>query len=204
MPGSKAVDGFSAALLAQQRKDAGKTQKQVAEAAGLPRQMVTRLESGKGPGPSAETLGKLAQALGIPVAALLEPAPPQADLRQLRSRAQLTQDDVAAALGRGRSWYGMLETGRIQDLPEAVASDLAHLFGTAIGSVTAAHQAAVTRVGAQPALRLTLSVEEVAALRRLVETAPPGPDKDLLTARLGRTDRSPSSDTADGDEAAAT
>jgi transcriptional regulator with XRE-family HTH domain len=189
MPGSKAVDGFSAALLVQRRKEAGKTQQQLADATGLPRQMVTRLESGKGPGPSGETLDKLANALGVPAATLLEAQSAQPDLRQLRSRARLTQDDVATQLQRGRSWYAMLELGRIQEMPEVIAGQLARLFGTDIGTVNAAHQAAVSSVAARPATSLTLTAHETAALARLLETLPPGPDRDLLTARLRRDDR---------------
>jgi hypothetical protein len=78
----------------------------------------------------------------------------------------------------------MLETGRIEDLPTAVAEQLARLFTTDVDTVTTAHHLDLQRAAstARPTLSLRLTPAEADALADHLESADLGEHRDLLTA----------------------
>ncbi len=189
---SRNVPDFSAARLREHRIQRGLTQAQLAEAAGVPRQMITRLENASGAGPSRTTLTKIAAVLGIRPAELLDltssgadtPVPGLADLRAL---AGVTQNQAAQQLGRPRSWYAMLETGRIVDFPHRLAQQLAQMLGTTIAAVEASHRCDVERASeTAPTLTIRFTPAEAGALATHLASADRvgglGEHRDLLIA----------------------
>jgi XRE family transcriptional regulator of biofilm formation len=61
-----------ATVIQKLRRAQGMTQEELARKAGVTRPYISHLESGLKKNPSLPTLKKLAKALGVPVAALLE------------------------------------------------------------------------------------------------------------------------------------
>jgi transcriptional regulator with XRE-family HTH domain len=92
-------------------------QRQLAEKAGLTASMLSQIESGRLT-PSLPTLGKLAAALGVPIASLFEPAP---NGRLHVSRK--TEYPVVSFEGSSEQWH-VLGAGLFQGKIRAVLSTL--------------------------------------------------------------------------------
>lgn len=85
----------------------GLTQEEVAQRAHLSRVAVTAIESGLVTNPQAQTLARLADALGVDIASLGEPAAPSAH----------TDDDQPASPGDTRD--GAIPISRVEPPPPA-------------------------------------------------------------------------------------
>ncbi len=100
------------------RQERGLQQRQLAEKSGLTPSMVSQLESGRLT-PSLHTLGKLAGALGVPIASLFETAP--------NGRVHVSRKadyPVVSFDGTTEKWH-VLGTGLFQGKIRAVASTIA-------------------------------------------------------------------------------
>ena len=99
------------------RGDRQLQQRQLAEKAGLTPSMLSQIESGRLT-PSLHTLGKLAGALGIPIASLFEPAP-NGRLHVTRKR----EYPVVSFDGSSEKWH-VLGAGLFQGKIRSVVSTL--------------------------------------------------------------------------------
>lgn len=57
------------------RLEKGMTQDALAAASGLKKPNISRLETGRGPAPNVITVKRVAEALGVPICQLIDPAP---------------------------------------------------------------------------------------------------------------------------------
>ena len=99
------------------RADRHLQQRQLAEKAGLTPSMLSQIESGRLT-PSLHTLGKLAGALGVPIASLFEPAP--------NGRLHITRKKdypVVSFDGTGETWH-VLGAGLFQGKIRSVVSTI--------------------------------------------------------------------------------
>jgi transcriptional regulator with XRE-family HTH domain len=99
------------------RAERGLQQRQLAEKAGMTPSMVSQIEAGRLT-PSLPTLGKLAAALGVPIASLFEPAP-HGRLHVSRKR----EYPVVSFDGTTEKWH-VLGAGLFQGKIRAVVSTL--------------------------------------------------------------------------------
>ena len=108
------VERFDPDRLREARTKAGLSQRQLGESIGQERVVVVRYENGRQT-PSAPTLIAIAQVLDVAITDLLRPGP--VDLPVLRMRRNLSQSDVARALGVSRPWYQRIESRQARIAP---------------------------------------------------------------------------------------
>ncbi|HEX3780267.1 MAG TPA: helix-turn-helix transcriptional regulator [Pseudonocardiaceae bacterium] len=108
LPGEPAVGE----CLVRLRHEAGLTQQELADLAGLSRDLVRKLEQGLRATASVTSLLALARALKVPASALLEPsASPGLLLRAARRRQGMSQQVLAGRAGVTVSYVSLLENG---------------------------------------------------------------------------------------------
>ncbi|MER6117996.1 helix-turn-helix transcriptional regulator [Streptomyces sp. NPDC001743] len=144
----RGVMSFDGQRLAQARDRRGWTPNELASKVAVTVTVLNQYEAEERlPGPG--TLSRLAEALECQVADLCRPT--VVTLRELRERSGASQPDAAAAAGRKRSTYAMLEQGRTKTLAPQAAEGLAVLFGVERDVVEAAHAASVAVQASRPA-----------------------------------------------------
>lgn len=100
------MERFDPSRLRALRKERGLSQERLGELLGQERVTIVKYENGRRV-PKAQTIHALAQALKVGVVDLLVPGP--IDMPILRTRQNLTQGDIADALGISRPWYQRIE-----------------------------------------------------------------------------------------------
>ena len=112
------------------RSKTGLTQQQLADAIGTTTQNISQYERGVR-NPKIETLRKIADALGVPVAEFLDEELTSMTtgerIRKARLRADMTQEQLAALLGVDRATISKYESGII-DPPTSQMNRIADLL----------------------------------------------------------------------------
>jgi transcriptional regulator with XRE-family HTH domain len=132
--------GFDGARLRQCRQQAGLTVSELARAAGVSPQDVSRYESGTmSPGP--DRLAALAVNTGVTPRDLVDEAVLGQGLKALRVLAGLTQAGLAELAGPDMtvSRLRSLEMGKVRRLTHADTASLAAALGTSKEAIRAAH-----------------------------------------------------------------
>lgn len=122
--GKRWNERFSHVRLRAVRESRGLSQARLAKLVGQARETIAKYENGKQI-PRVPTLHVIADVLNVDVTELLEPGP--VDLAVLRAQQNLSQADVAAALGISQPWYQHLEARKAR-LDPALLPQLASLL----------------------------------------------------------------------------
>ncbi|TSD93469.1 helix-turn-helix transcriptional regulator [Gordonia rubripertincta] len=136
--------GFSPAILRRHLQRTGYTLEEVADQIGLSRQAVSAWLAGRA-SPSPQSLAKVALLLDVTPADLTPGVRADAlGLRDLRTRAGLSQSEVAHALELRQSLLSDIERGR-RDVDAGIATDLAKQYGATIEDVVEAWEQTVAQ-----------------------------------------------------------
>ena len=122
----RALHGFDPTRLVELRSDQGLSRSDLGRLAGVSYNSLLRWETGAAV-PSPDLLARIATTLGVDVAALAAVREENRTLASWRTQSNLTQGDVATALGISCSTYSRLERGE-RPPTAADTNSLARLF----------------------------------------------------------------------------
>jgi transcriptional regulator with XRE-family HTH domain len=137
--GRQGMPRFDRDRLRRLRRDAGRTQAQLAAAAELHEVALAAYETGQRV-PQVDSVAALARALGVSPLALTDRGEHEdLTLAHLRHAAGLSQEETATRAGMIRTRYSSLERGETATLTGEVAAELARVFATSVDEVRTAH-----------------------------------------------------------------